>query len=160
MSTSNRIDPTTRSTIDVEPARARQTEPPGKPFRAVLAGSVNVLMSGAEVATSVVGGPILAAAVHGARVDAVGSIGGAPTTAVPAAGGGPAQAIAGAATSAGPAGDMASVAALQRESQAFNMQLLALQEQVQEESQRFSTLSNVLRARHDTAKASISNIRS
>jgi hypothetical protein len=50
--------------------------------------------------------------------------------------------------------------AMQRESQAFNMQLLGLQEQVQQDSQRFSTLSNVMRAKHDTAKAAVSNIRS
>ena len=34
------------------------------------------------------------------------------------------------------------------------------QDQVQQDSQRFSTLSNVLRAKHDTAKAAVSNIRS
>jgi hypothetical protein len=40
------------------------------------------------------------------------------------------------------------------------LQLLALQEDVQQENRRFSTVSNVLRARHDTAKAAISNVRS
>ncbi|HVR04282.1 MAG TPA: hypothetical protein VMT47_19240 [Polyangia bacterium] len=50
--------------------------------------------------------------------------------------------------------------AMQRESQVFNMQLLGLQEQVQPDSQRFKTLSNVLRAKHDTAKAAVSNISS
>ena len=39
------------------------------------------------------------------------------------------------------------------------MQLLGLQEQVQQENQRFTTLSNVMRAKHDTAKAAVSNIR-
>jgi hypothetical protein len=42
----------------------------------------------------------------------------------------------------------------------FNMQLLGLQDQVQQDSQRFTTLSNVMRAKHDTAKAAVSNIRS
>jgi hypothetical protein len=49
--------------------------------------------------------------------------------------------------------------AMQRESQAFNLQLLNLQEDVQQENRRFTTLSNVLRAKHDTAKAAVSNIR-
>ncbi len=39
----------------------------------MLAGGVSLLMSGAEVATHVVAGPVLAAAVHDARVGAVGS---------------------------------------------------------------------------------------
>lgn len=154
MSISNRIDSSPGGTIEIEPVRVRQTEPPSRPFRAVLAGGVNVLLSGAEVATSVVGGPVLAAAVHGARADAMRGLTGAP----PPAPGAPAMALSDGAPAAG--GDMAGVAALQRDGQAANLQLLALQEQVQEESQRFSTLSNVLRAQHDTAKAAIANIRS
>ena len=39
------------------------------------------------------------------------------------------------------------------------MQMLALQQQIQEESQRFTTVSNVMRAKYDTAKAAVSNIR-
>lgn len=42
--------------------------------------------------------------------------------------------------------------------QASNMQFLALQNQMQQENQKFSTLSNVLKVRHDTAKNSIQNI--
>ena len=38
-------------------------------------------------------------------------------------------------------------------------QMLALQQQIQEESQRFTTISNVMRAKYDTAKAAVSNIR-
>lgn len=48
---------------------------------------------------------------------------------------------------------------MQRESQAFNMEYLALQESMQSENRRFTTLSNVMKARHDTAKSAISNIR-
>src|SRR6185312_4446353 len=43
--------------------------------------------------------------------------------------------------------------------QTSNMQMLALQQQIQEESQRFTTVSNVMRAKYDTAKAAVSNIR-
>ena len=39
------------------------------------------------------------------------------------------------------------------------MGLLALQQQIGLEQQRFQTASNVLKARHDTAKAVISNVR-
>ena len=55
--------------------------------------------------------------------------------------------------------DLATMQAMQRESQVFNVQLLELQEDVQQENRRFSTVSNVLRAKHDTAKAAVSNIR-
>jgi len=145
---SSRID-STRATLTVEPTHERQTSRPGAPFRSVLAGSVDVLMAGAEIATSVVGGPLLAAAVHGARNDVVGGISPSPPAgggaSVPTAGGG---------------SELAEMHAMQRESQAFNMQLLSLQEDVQQENRRFTTLSNVLRAKHDTAKAAVSNIRS
>src|SRR5438105_4768103 len=138
-----------RGALVVELARTRQTERPAAPFRQALATGVNVLMSGAEVATSVLGGPILAAAVQGARSDVVGGLSG-PPAADPLTGGVPPPAPG---VMGGPGAELADVRELQRESQSFNLQLLALQEEVQQENRRFSTVSNVLRARHDTAKA-------
>jgi hypothetical protein len=55
---------------------------------------------------------------------------------------------------------MAEVAALESQSQEMNVACLALQEQEQSENRSYSTLSNVLMVRHETAKAAISNIRS
>ena len=49
--------------------------------------------------------------------------------------------------------------AMQQESQLFNLEYLALQDAMQSENRRFTTLSNLLKARHDTAKSAISNIR-
>src|SRR6185436_9448911 len=66
----------TESRLEIDATRARQTERPAAPFRSVLAGGVSLLMSGAEVATHVVAGPVLAAAVHDARVGATGAIAG------------------------------------------------------------------------------------
>ena len=140
--------------LEIETSRARQTERPATPFRTVLAGGVSMLMRGAEVATHVVGGPILAAAVHDARVGtAAAAIGGAPV-------GGPAG-IAGATVpgAGGPGGGMNTVDAMLSEGQASNMQLLALQQHIQQENQVFTTVSNVMRAKHDTAKAAVSNVR-
>jgi len=48
---------------------------------------------------------------------------------------------------------------LQQQSQDFNLQFLQLQEGLAQENRRFSALSNVLKARHDTSKAVIQNIR-
>jgi hypothetical protein len=159
--------PAVQGRVNIEPTRTRQTEPPATPFRDVLAGGVGVLMGGAQVATSVLAGPALAAAVADARVQATSAIAGAPapggaavaaTVATAATGGSAATTPGGAALTEG--SDMATMQAMQRESQAFNMQLLSLQEDVQQENRRFTTLSNVLRAKHDTAKAAVSNIRS
>ena len=118
-------------------------------------------MSGAEVATHVMAGPVMAAAVHDARVGAVGAISGA--AAAPgalAAGAAPTGAAGLAAAAAGPgSSDISNVQAMMQDGQSSNMQMLALQQQIQEESQRFTTVSNVMRAKYDTAKAAVSNIR-
>jgi hypothetical protein len=139
--------------LEIETTRARQTERPATPFRSVLAGGVSMLMRGAEVATHVVGGPILAAAVRDARVGTAAAIGG---TAI-----GDAAAIGGATVpvAGGPGGGANTVEAMLSDGQASNMQLLALQQHIQQENQVFTTVSNVMRAKHDTAKAAVSNVR-
>lgn len=48
--------------------------------------------------------------------------------------------------------------AMQRENQAFNMQYLQLQTELQSDNRRFSTMSNLMKARHDTAKSAINNM--
>ena len=149
--------------LAVEATRQRQTAAPISPFRDVLAGSASMLLSGAAVATSVLGGPVLAAAVRGAAVgiapgSAVGGRSGAAVAGVnPDA---TAAAMGGAAAGElGGNSEMATMHAMQRESQTFNLQLLALQEEVQQENRHFTTVSNVMRAKHDTAKAAVGNIR-
>ena len=47
---------------------------------------------------------------------------------------------------------------MQKQSQAFNLQYLELQNKVQEDNRQFSTLSNLMKVRHDTAKAAINNM--
>jgi hypothetical protein len=129
--------PNVDSRLEVAPTRPRQTERPPQPFHEVLSGGVSLLLSGAEVATHVLGGPVLAAAVHDARAGATGSLTGSTTGS--AAGG--------------------DVQSMLQDGQASNLQLLALQQQIQNDSQQFSTVSNVMRAKYDTAKAAVSNIR-
>jgi hypothetical protein len=141
----------TDSRLEIDATRARQTDRPPAPFRDVLAGGVGLLMSGAEIATHVVAGPVMAAAVHDARVGTTSAMAGPRGT-----GGG------GAPGPTGPTGgpsEPANVQAMLQDGQASNMQMLALQQQIQEESQRFTTVSNVMRAKYDTAKAAVSNIR-
>ena len=47
---------------------------------------------------------------------------------------------------------------MQEQSQMYNMQYLELQTQLQEDNREFSTLSNLMKVRHDTAKAAINNM--
>jgi hypothetical protein len=155
----------TDSRLEIDATRARQTEKPPAPFRDVLAGGVSLLMSGAEVATHVIAGPVMAAAVHDARIGAVSSIP-APTGSFGSPGvGAPLEAAGIGAAGLPPAGTgggasgAPNVQSMMQDGQTSNMQMLALQQQIQEESQRFTTISNVMRAKYDTAKAAVSNIR-
>ena len=153
----NPIAGSTDTRMEIDATRGRQTERPPAPFRSVLAGGVSLLMTGAEVATHVVGGPVLAAAVHDARTGATGAIAGTAANGAGLA----ASRAALAASTAGATGnpELGGMESLMQQGQASNLQLLALQQQVQQENQRFTTVSNVMRAKHDTAKAAVSNIR-
>jgi hypothetical protein len=146
-----RIDPSQSSvqvtSIKHEGPKAREG---ASPFRAVMAGSVNALLTGAEVATGVIGGSVLAAAVREARTDVVSGIAGGGGG---AAGGGAAATAAGA--SASPDGGIASMHAMQRENQVFNLQLLALQQKVQTENQSTATVSALQKSSHDAKMETI-----
>jgi predicted ribosomally synthesized peptide with nif11-like leader len=48
---------------------------------------------------------------------------------------------------------------MQDMNQTFNLQYLQLQQEMQSENRKFTTLSNVLKTKHDTAKATINNVR-
>jgi hypothetical protein len=161
----------TDSRLEIDATRPRKTDKAPAPFRDVLAGGVSLLMSGAEVATHIIAGPVMAAAVHDARIGAVSSISG-PGGGTSGMTGGGAGGIAGIrpagmgaqaplAAAAGGSGqsDLPNVQSMMQDGQSSNMQMLALQQQIQDESQRFTTVSNVMRAKYDTAKAAVSNIR-
>jgi hypothetical protein len=47
---------------------------------------------------------------------------------------------------------------MQKQNQAFNLQYMQLQNELQEDNRRFSTMSNLMKVRHDTAKAAINNM--
>jgi hypothetical protein len=110
---------------------------PAVPFGTVLVGAVR---GGAGT-----GVPAAAASVPGA---------GPATAAGPGPGGGVAGAVA-----AGTPGDLVEATrALQQEAQAMNLQYLQLQEQMQRESREYQALSNVMKVKHDSARAAIANI--
>ena len=43
--------------------------------------------------------------------------------------------------------------------QRFNLQYMYMQQNMQDESRRFSLLSNIMKTKHDTARSSINNLR-
>jgi hypothetical protein len=148
-----RIDPSTTS-VQVETTRGKTKSPePTTPFSHVLATSANVLVAGASVATGLVGGPVLAAVVREAGNQAVAAASGG-------GGGAGGSAAAVAAGAGGQGSEISQMHAMQRESQAFNLQLLNLQQEVQDENRRFTTVSNCIKAAHDTAKSAVQNIHS
>jgi len=49
--------------------------------------------------------------------------------------------------------------AMQEMNMSFNLQYLQLQQSVQQENRQFTLLSNIMKAKHDTARAAINNIR-
>lgn len=117
----------------IEASRSRQTPPPETPFRDIVRGSAAVLLAGARVASGVVGLPVVSAALSQPRIGAT-ATGGATTT-------DPTQ-------------------GLLDQRYDDDLKLLSLQDQIQRHNRQISLVSNVMKARHETAKAAITNLRS
>lgn len=127
-----------REDLHVQETVSRKTpRPPSTSFGVSLRAGAGVVLRGVEIGAAAVAGPIVGAAIRSARVSVEGAAGGASETST-----------------------LTEVRAMQEQAQAFNLEYLALQEEVQQENRRFSTISNVLKAKHETAKSAIGNIRS
>lgn len=145
-------------------------------FKQVLAQS---LVRGAETAIKVLpGGPLMAVAVRGSSGGAaslgipLGGIGAQPTRGAPEGPGGAgirsggvanaalnATGITGGAGTPGAPGGDAGIESSLQQSQEINLYYLQIQETVNAQNRTFSTLSNVVKAEHDTVKTAIGNIR-
>lgn len=135
----------------------RTTPAVTRPFSQVMGASTNAVVAGAEAAVrGLPGGPLLAAAMRPAGPGVVA----ADTANLSAEGSAGTTATLGsvAGTAAGGSGS-SGVEATLASSADQNMYYLRLQEQISAESRAYSALSNVLKARHDTIKNAISNIR-
>lgn len=118
-------------------------EPAERAFRDALRGGAGVLLEGVERAAGALpGGAVISAATSaltsGGSSSGYGGRGG--------------SALSGSGTS-GNVDDALARSANQQ------MELLELQQRMQDENQRFTTLSNVLKAEHETVKTAIGNIR-
>lgn len=145
----NRIE-----SIHVAPTTERKTEPGrfGTALRAAAAGVARGVAATVELAAPYVpGGTVLSAAIRSAAASTRGRTGAFGADSGGAAGG--------AASTAGGEGDvLEATRALQQEARTFNLQYLQLQENMQRESREFQALSNVMKVKHDSAKAAINNI--
>lgn len=155
--------------IHVAPTTARQTEPSrfGEVLRQTAAAVTSVAGGAFGVAAPFVpGGGIVSAALSGLASHLVSP----PGHPVPVSGGKPSEqpilpAGAPTGTSGGTGGSssgggdiLEATRALQEQAQTFNLQYLQLQENMSRESREFTALSNVMKVKHDTAKAAINNI--
>jgi hypothetical protein len=140
------------TSISIEPARGRQT--PDNSFAAMFErgaiAAVQVVGAGVKAVSPLLpGGGYLSAAV-----DAVGGL----TT----AGAGIEGGLGGGGELSGTGDKWQLLRAQQRmqeEGLSNSLRLLALQRQMHEENQNYTTTSNLLKARHDMAKAAINNLR-
>lgn len=149
---------------------ARVTPPPARPFQQVMNAGSSAIVNGAEAAMShLPGGSILAAAMRPASsvnglaspsgLSAIGSSGTA--VAPPASMGLGGTGIAGSSAigSTGTANGDPTMNQMMSQDADQNLYYLQLQEQMSQESRSYSAVSNVLKARHDTMKNAIGNIR-
>lgn len=144
--------------VDVSATATRVTPQPTTPFRSVFNATTSAVLSGAEATVRTLpGGEVLAAAVRtGSAGDLAlqgnaggvrgGTMGGSALPTDPAASG------------AASGGSVGIESALAQQSQ-DTLYYLSLQQRMQDENRYYTTMSNTLKARHDTVKNSISNLR-
>ena len=138
----------------------RVTPEPARPFSQMMSASSVAIVTGAEAAVNhLPGGSILAAAMRPA-----GGAGTLPTSPLNRAEGPTGTAtsgVSGAGVSGvgGVGGGDPSIQSVMSQDADQNLYYLKLQEQMSAESRSYSAISNVLKARHDTMKNAIGNIR-
>jgi hypothetical protein len=144
--------------LTITPTVARQT--PRSDFGTALAHAAQEVVRGAGLVGGMLpAGPIVSAAVSSAKavVSAVAPTGVESAKSVPSSTAGGST---GAATGSGDQWDLLEAQrALSAEGQKFNAAYLHLQNEMQRESREHNAVSNIMKVRHDSAKAAINNIR-
>lgn len=136
----------------------RVTPAPARPFQQVMNASSAAIVNGAEAAvTHLPGGSILAAAMR--PMNGGGSYALSATSRPEGPTGTASTGTSGSSTLSGSPGTDGSIEQVMSQDADQNMYYLKLQEQMSAESRSYSAISNVLKARHDTMKNAIGNIR-
>jgi hypothetical protein len=144
----------------------RVTPAPAHPFQQVMSAGSAAIVNGAEAAvTHLPGGGILAAAMRPGAASGIGALSMPASASLnnrPEGPTGTAGTASGLGTTTGSGmtgtGDP-SIEQVMSQDADQNMYYLKLQEQMSAESRSYSAISNVLKARHDTMKNAIGNIR-
>ena len=167
--------------VKIDSSRTRQTPKTnfGSVFKTGLAKTADTVMSAGNMAAPYIpGGAILSAAITGlgGLKSKASSYSASSPNALSVGGGAGGGGGAGAVSSSGggshfdnlekmaAGGDSGATQLLatkkmQEMNQGFNLQYLELQQNMQQENRKFSTLSNIMKTKHDTAKATINNVR-
>jgi hypothetical protein len=149
--------------LSITPTVARQT--PRNDFGTVFARTAQeVVRAGAGVAANLIpGGPAVSAAVSSISSVVSTTAGGARAASTTPLAGGVGGAGGPLGTSASGQGEQWDLLAAQKEMQAegmkMNLAYMDLQNDMQKESRAHNALSNIMKVRHDSAKAAINNIR-
>ncbi len=142
--------------VSASASAVRVTAPPGQPFKAIMNAGASAIMSGAEQAvTRLPGGPILAAALRPTAAQ----VGPAQPGGVTAAELAPEGSTGASDPAAAAANESQSLQTALSEGANQNLFFIKLQERINAESRDYSAWSNILKARHDTVKNAIGNIR-
>jgi len=141
--------------VTTGPVAPRTTATPARPFQQLVRASASAIVASAEeAATRLPGGPILAAAIRPAP-----GAGSVPSGVTPE---GATNAGASSGGSAAPSGSGTAPGGIEgvlADNADQNLYYLQLQERISQENRTFTAVSNVLKARHETVKNAISNIR-
>jgi hypothetical protein len=165
--------PPIRSDVVTVPSVLRPTPTPIRvSFGEVLAKGASTLVAGAQAAMEVLpGGPLIAAAIRGGGTPSSPMMSGSFNNGLvntpaegPSAlngssvGGGFANAL-GTGTGTGTSTSTGSLDSSLQQSQEMNLYFLQIQQEVNQQSQTFTTLSNVMKSEADTIKNAIGNLR-
>jgi hypothetical protein len=141
------------TSVLIAPTADRKTAPSsfGATLRAAAAGAAEGLAAASGLLAPLApAGMVLAGAVRGVAQAAAGAArpasSGTPGTSAPAS------------TSPAVADGFEAARLLQAEGQSFNLRYLELQERMQRETREFTAVSNVMKVRHDAARAAIQNV--
>lgn len=144
--------------VGVQPTAHRTTPPPSRPFSALVDTGASAVVQGAEAAaTRLPGGPVVVAAVRDSAMRADGG----PAM---AGGGAPGGSAMGAApgvyggNAPGTASSNNLENAISRQTQ-DSLYFLELQQRIQDETRSYQAVSNVMKARHESVKNAIGNLR-
>jgi hypothetical protein len=138
------------TSVIVAPTADRKTASSsfGATLRAAVAGAADGLAAASGLLAPLApAGMVLAGAVRGVAQAAAGAARPPPSGTSTLASGSP---------GGGDAFDAARL--LQAEGQSFNLKYLELQERMQRETREFTAVSNVMKVRHDAARAAIQNV--